>query len=551
MDYFRVLNLKREPFSNTPDPELFYPSLNRVECLQWLEMSIRLKRGLNVVLGEVGTGKTTLCRKLIQQISNSAGKEPIDLHLILDPSFTSTGEFLSVIAGYFGLIPCGESIDGWSDRQLKESIKNYLLSKGAEEGKIVALLIDEGQKLPDYCLEILREFLNFETNDFKLLQIVIFAQQEFREKIGGLANLANRINLCYSLTQLGFRETCSMIEYRIKETSVDGAGRVLFTLPGLFAVYNATGGNPRSINMLCHHVMLALIIQNRVKAGWPLVRSCAGRVAIKRRRTVNLRLAFVLIILMGSLSFLVFTYYGPLLKSASSAAGLFQAVSEGPPFVRSRPQSDASASVENKNALSFPWLWSIGNHQPPAINNATTEEPQAVKAQSQAAAYESGETEKAPSVLGQWSIKKGQTLRQVFDDIFASFDLEAFRKFVRANPGIENINLVQTGEIVIIPAIPASRDNIPKKAFIEVGRARTLTEAYALFRSHSGNMMLFPFWNRREGLVFALLVKKPFNDRQAALEALKQLSPLMTGDAKVLDAWDDDTVFYHNPEDRS
>jgi len=68
-----------------------------------------------------------------------------------------------------------------------------------------------------------------------------------------------------------------MIEYRIKETSVDGAGRVLFTFPGLFAVYKATGGNPRSINMLCHHVMLALIIQNRVKAGWSLVRSCAGR----------------------------------------------------------------------------------------------------------------------------------------------------------------------------------------------------------------------------------------------------------------------------------
>ena len=182
------------------------------------------------------------------------------------------------------------------------------------------------------------------------------------------------------------------------------------------------------------------------------------------------------------------------------------------------------------------------------------EEPPTVKSQSQSDAYESGETKKAPSVLGQWSIKKGQTMRQVFDDIFASYDPEVFRKFVRANPRIDNIALVQTGEILIIPAIPASRDNMPKKAFIEVARARTLTEAYDLLRSHAGNrsgLMFFPFWNRREGLVFALLVKKPFNDRQTALEALKHLNPPVPGDARVLDSWDDDTVFYHNLENGS
>ncbi len=74
MDYFRILNLKREPFSNTPDPELFYPSRNHVECLQRIEMAIRLKRGLNVVIAEVGTGKTTLCRQTHPADFYSRGK---------------------------------------------------------------------------------------------------------------------------------------------------------------------------------------------------------------------------------------------------------------------------------------------------------------------------------------------------------------------------------------------------------------------------------------------------------------------------------------------
>ncbi len=318
----------------------------------------------------------------------------IDLHLILDPSFSSSSEFLSVIAGCFGLIPHGENIIDRSDWQLKESIKNYLLSKGVEEGKIVALLIDEGQKLPDFCLEILREFLNCETNDSKLLQIVIFAQNEFKEQINAQANFADRINLCYSLTPFGFRETCRMIKYRINETSVNGAGRVLFTLPGLFAVYRVTAGYPRSINMLCHHVMLALIIQNRVKAGWSLVRSCAGRLAIKRRRPVNLRLAFMVTILMVSFSFLAFAYYEPLLKTASSITGLFQAVAEDQLAVNSRPQPDPSESGERKNAPSVPWQWFMEKGRPPAIKSVfqtVPEQPLAVNSRPQPDPSESGD----------------------------------------------------------------------------------------------------------------------------------------------------------------
>ncbi len=506
MDYFSILNLKREPFSNSPDPGLFYPSRNHVECLHNIEMAIRLKRGLNVVLGEVGTGKTTLCRKLIQQISNEAGNDAIEMHLILDPSFSSSHEFLSGMSGYFGLAAPDGIMDSRTEWQLKEAIKSRLFAKGVEEGKVVVLLIDEGQKLPDFCLEILREFLNYETNDCKLLQIVIFAQQEFREKIGELANLANRVNLCYSLTPLGLRETGRMVAYRISQTSEDGAGRSLFTWPGLFALYWETGGNPRSINMLCHHIVLSLIIQNRVKAGWSLVRSCAGRLTLDRRsRPANPRPAFMAIILIVLLSFLAFTYYGPLLQAVSPIKKYFP----GAAAVASTPKADASGLQKRENA---------------------------------------------PSVLGQLSMEKDRNMWHVFYDIFGSHNRGMFRKFVNANPRIDNIQMVRAGEAVIIPAIPASRDSMSKKAFIQVARAKTLMEAYNLLRSYAGSrpeVMLFPFWNRREGMVFALVVKKQFNDGKAALEALKHLPPPMPAGARVLDTWDDDTVFYHNPEERS
>lgn len=213
MDYFRILNLKKEPFSNSPEPEFFFQSPQHLGCLQNLELSIRLLRGLNVVIGDIGTGKTTLCRQLILQFSHDEeNKESVETHLILDPTFSNALEFLSTVAATFGIESAGTADSEW---KLKETIKNYLFKKGIDDGRIVVLIIDEGQKLPDFCYEVLREFLNYETNDHKLLQIVIFAQQEFEQHLKEHQNFADRINQYYFLKPLNFRETRAMIKFRI------------------------------------------------------------------------------------------------------------------------------------------------------------------------------------------------------------------------------------------------------------------------------------------------------------------------------------------------
>ena len=95
MDYFSILNLNKEPFSNSPDPDYFFDSQQHVSCLQKLELSLRLKRGLNVVIGEVGTGKTTLCRQLLRRFSEDAD---VESHLMLDPYFGTPHEFLLTVA---------------------------------------------------------------------------------------------------------------------------------------------------------------------------------------------------------------------------------------------------------------------------------------------------------------------------------------------------------------------------------------------------------------------------------------------------------------------
>src|SRR5512137_2636819 len=104
MDYFKILNLKKEPFSNSPEPEFFYQSVKHLGCLQKLELAVRLRRGLSVVVGDVGTGKTTLCRQLILQFAlTEEDVKQIETHLLLDPSFTNTLEFLSTVAMTFGI----------------------------------------------------------------------------------------------------------------------------------------------------------------------------------------------------------------------------------------------------------------------------------------------------------------------------------------------------------------------------------------------------------------------------------------------------------------
>ena len=276
MDYFNILDLHKEPFSNSPDPGYFFQSRPHVGCLQKLELAVRLKRGLNVVIGEVGTGKTTLCRQLIRSFDVDEKCKPTSFST---PIMNAAG-ISNAVAEMFS---ARQDFQEAGEKKLKEAIKQYLFTKGVREGKTIVLIIDEGQKIPEFCLEILREFLNFETNEFKLLQIVIFAQTEFDHILKAHANLMDRINLYHLLEPMNFKDSRLMIQFRIDQARGRFSDNSLFSYPALWAVYRITGSYPRRIVNLCHKIMLALIIQNRTRVGYFLVRSCGRRIISLRR----------------------------------------------------------------------------------------------------------------------------------------------------------------------------------------------------------------------------------------------------------------------------
>ena len=254
MSYYDILNLKKEPFSTSPDPYFFYRSSAHETAIKRLEIAIRLRRGLSVIMGDVGTGKTTLGRTLLQSFDN---EDDYIFHMILDPTYKSEFQFLSSLTKMFGVNPSFRSTLDY-----KDAIEKYLFQMGVDEGKTIILLIDEGQKLTPTFLEILRTLLNYETNEYKLLQLVILAQMEVLPKLKRIKNFFDRVTLKYIINPLDEKETNDMIEYRLKQAGYNGGGR-LFSDKAVRMIYEHTMGYPRKISVLCHNALEELVMEER------------------------------------------------------------------------------------------------------------------------------------------------------------------------------------------------------------------------------------------------------------------------------------------------
>lgn len=256
MSYYKVLGFEKEPFSTSPDPDFFFLSKEHEAALANILIELRLKRGLSVILGDVGTGKTTLSRKLIQELKD---RPDFIFHIILDPSFESEELFLTSLAKNFEINFGNEPLGIVA---LREGLERFLFQKGVTENKTVTLIIDEAQKLNEPSLEVLRVLLNYETNEYKLIQLVLLGQLELHAKINGMANFFDRISFKYTLNPLGFAETKEMIEFRLKQAGYS-ANMHLFLDDAIKEVHQYTGGYPRRITMLCHRALKTLVLKNK------------------------------------------------------------------------------------------------------------------------------------------------------------------------------------------------------------------------------------------------------------------------------------------------
>ncbi|MFC1658261.1 ExeA family protein [Candidatus Omnitrophota bacterium] len=276
MSYYKVLGFEKEPFSTSPDPEFFYLSRTHETALTNILIELRLKRGLSVILGDVGTGKTTLSRKLTQELKE---RDDCVFHMILDPSFENESLFLNYLLQNFDIPLSGTQAN---ILDLRARLEKFLFQKGVTENKTVCLIIDEAQKLNEVTLEVLRVFLNYETNKYKLLQLILLGQLELHAKIMNMLNFFDRISFKYTLNPFNFEETKEMIEFRIRQAGYK-ANMHLFLDEAIREIYQYTRGCPRQITMLCYKALKSLvmkkkividseiieeIIQHEVKTGW-------------------------------------------------------------------------------------------------------------------------------------------------------------------------------------------------------------------------------------------------------------------------------------------
>ncbi len=256
MSYYKILGFEKEPFSTSPDPDFFYLSKEHDSALTNILIELRLKRGLAVILGDIGTGKTTLSRKLIHELRQ---RDDFLFYMMLNPYFEKEADFLFSLIRHFNIPETDPSIRQ-SIPEMMNLIERFLLEKAVNEGKTITLIIDEAQKVTESTLELIRMFLNFETNEFKLLQVVLLGQLELVPKILHIPNFYDRISFKYVLNPFDLDDTRKMIHFRLARAGYKSR-RPLFTDAALDEIHRYTMGYPRRITMTGHKLLKQLIIK--------------------------------------------------------------------------------------------------------------------------------------------------------------------------------------------------------------------------------------------------------------------------------------------------
>jgi len=258
--YKEFYGLREYPFNMTPDPQFLFLSRNHRVALDVLLYGIRERKGFVAITGEVGAGKTTLCRALLNSLDAATTKTA----LILNPCL-SDSQILRVVCDEFRLQPARTT-----KKDLYDTINGFLLRELAANHN-VALIVDEAQNLRPSVLEQIRLLSNLETEKGKLLQIVLVGQPELGELLGreNLRQLKQRIALRYHVAPLAAEEVGDYIEHRLRVAG--GDGRIQWTPEALALIYEYSGGVPRLINVLCDKALLAGYVGETFVIGSPII----------------------------------------------------------------------------------------------------------------------------------------------------------------------------------------------------------------------------------------------------------------------------------------
>ena len=265
--YLEHFNLTERPFSITPDPRFLYMSARHREALAHLLYGLGDGGGFVQLTGEVGTGKTTICRCLLEQIPDN-----VDLAVVLNPKVTAI-ELIATVCDELGI---NYDADNVSIKSLTDVLNRYLLDAYAR-GRHTVLIIDEAQNLSADVLEQVRLLTNLETSTQKLLQIILIGQPELRTLLAreDMRQLAQRVTARYHLEPISREETGAYIRHRLQ---ICGSSQTVFNRRAVDRIQHLSGGIPRLINVLCDRSMLGAFVEGRSQVDAKVVKKAASEV---------------------------------------------------------------------------------------------------------------------------------------------------------------------------------------------------------------------------------------------------------------------------------
>lgn len=252
--YLSYFNLKEEPFNTTANPRFFYQSPIHSVALGKTEFTVDAKKGLAIVFGDTGYGKSTLAR-LLHGKFHDKGYVSV---LLTNPNYPTTNSLLRTIIQEFQLEKTSKAY-----KENLDIFKAYLYQQAVNNHKTVVLIIDEAQTLRIPLLEMLRQIINYETNDMKLLQLVLFSQEQLRTKLTHplARNFRSRIAMASTLEAMGQHEHAEMIDFRWRVAS--GNQHHPFTPEAIEAIFVHSRGMPREACILADNSLLAAYLAGK------------------------------------------------------------------------------------------------------------------------------------------------------------------------------------------------------------------------------------------------------------------------------------------------
>ncbi|MBF0217273.1 MAG: AAA family ATPase [Candidatus Omnitrophica bacterium] len=268
--YDKYYGLDEKPFNLTPDSRYFFHSLKHEEALNRLLLAISERNGFAVITGEIGSGKTTVLRTLLSKLNRET-----KVALVMN-TYLSKKELLTTI-----LEDLGVEYTSLSKTHLLRALNDYLVAQAAL-GVNVVLMIDEAQNLAPTVLEEVRMLSNMETEEEKLIQIILVGQPELRKKLlrPGLEQFSQRVVFYYHLGSLDYDETKRYISHRLERSGRKGDD--LFSEEAIEEIYAYSNGIPRLINIVCHNSLITGLVRDADSITGSIVRETTGELIHNR-----------------------------------------------------------------------------------------------------------------------------------------------------------------------------------------------------------------------------------------------------------------------------